>query len=702
MRNQKAQSINILNNINKYIIQTNTIKKNQFILISISGGQDSICMFFILLQLKKQWGWTFGIVYCNHLWQQNSFYTTSLILKLGLLFKIPVYITIPIIKIFNEKQARYWRYDSFYRLSFFYNYKIIVTGHTYSDKTETVLFQLTRGSSTKSLTSLHFIKYFLSSNKFSQHTTFPIKYFTKTHTLKNTPLAALKSAPCLSKTRQRKIKKLFNKNYFSHFFPCKARQRKKMKLEKSGKFVKSEHFVKTTENPLKKNSSISKHKICSVIINNTDKINYNNILALEVTKFISPRILARPLLSVHRFDLKKLSIFWNLPIYPDKSNQKKNYYRNRIRKQLLPTLRFFFNPQIDNIFFQFSEITSTEQIYLDIILNRLKLEFLNKNKIFFQINTSLFSYIPLAIQRKLIKYFLENCSEKQIQFEKIESILQTIVKKKFTKETAPQQSFAAKFYFSFNSFIPIASILSPINQFSDNEVIYCKNMLPKVLLPKTKRVFLQQERQCKKYIEKKLKNKIQIKKKPEQQNTSKSQNLSLPFSTWDEVRLNPSRCKAIKEKGQKITILPLPFQNKKTYIYFTKKKPHNISKELLCNQFSFKHIPFKKEFFCLNFALHCQAKKQVKYFLIKKKNSFNFKLYFLLVKSWIKKKKQHSLTNYTQQIFSKKITLNIFFNQQYFGKFEVYFCSKIGILFCFKKNIIFINERLSLLDIHYF
>lgn len=503
MRNQKAQSINILNNINKYIIQANTIKKNQFILISISGGQDSICMFFILLQLKKQWGWTFGIVYCNHLWQQNSFYTTSLILKLGLLFKIPVYITIPIIKIFNEKQARYWRYDSFYRLSFFYNYEIIVTGHTYSDKTETILFQLTRGSSTKSLTSLHFIKYFLSSNKFSQHTPFPIKYFTKTHTLKNTPcfrcfaIQEVRSNFTPSRKRQRKIKKLFNKNYFSHFF-------KKIKLEKSGKLVKSEHFIKPTENLLKKNSSILKHKICSVIINNTDKINYNNVLVLDLTKFISPRILARPLLSVHRFDLKKLSIFWNLPIYPDKSNQTKNYYRNRIRKQLLPTLRFFFNPQIDNIFFQFSEITSTEQIYLDIILNRLKLEFLNKNQIFFQINTSLFSYIPLVIQRKLIKYFLENCSEKQIQFEKIEFILQTMVKKNFTKET--------KFYFSFNSFIPIASILSPINQFSYNEVIYCKNMLPEVLLPKTKRVFLHQERQCKKYLEKKLKNKIQIKK----------------------------------------------------------------------------------------------------------------------------------------------------------------------------------------------
>ncbi len=72
---------------------------------------------------------------------------------------------------------------------------------------------------------------------------------------------------------------------------------------------------------------------------------------------------------------------------------------------MLPTLRFFFNPQIDNIFFQFSKITSSEQIYLDIVLNRLKLEFLNKNQNIFQINTFLFSYIPLSTQRKLIKYF---------------------------------------------------------------------------------------------------------------------------------------------------------------------------------------------------------------------------------------------------------------------------------------------------------
>ena len=348
---------------------------------------------------------------------------------------------------------------------------------------------------------------------------------------------------------------------------------------------------------------------------------------------------------------------------------------------MLPTLRFFFNPQIDNIFFQFSKIASSEQIYLDIVLNRLKLEFLNKNQNIFQINTFLFSYIPLSTQRKLIKYFLENCSEKQIQFEKIESVLQTMVKKKFTKET--------KFYFSFNSLIPMASILSRINQFSDSEVTYGKKTLPRVLSPKTKYVSLQPKCQSKKDIEKKFRcfrcfatqratqrknqNKIQIKKKSEQKNTPKNQ-------------IFPLSCKT---RGQKVTILTLSFLNQKRYVYFTKKNSHNICKELLYNQFTFKHILFKEEFFYLNFVLRWQAKERVKYFLTKKKNSFNFKLYSLLVKFWINEKKQHSLPNYTRQKFSKKTALNICFNQQYFEKFDIYFCSNIGVLFCFKKKIIF-------------
>nr|YP_009105715.1 hypothetical chloroplast RF62 [Neocystis brevis]AIT94458.1 hypothetical chloroplast RF62 [Neocystis brevis] len=137
-------------------------------------------------------------------------------------------------------------------------------------------------------------------------------------------------------------------------------------------------------------------------------------------------LLIRPILLLNRFDLKKLCEYWKVPIYPDKSNQKVKYYRNRIRKQLLPTLRFFFNPQIDTIMFQFTEIANAENFYLDFITNRLLKETklfmvpsemlehwqIKKNKSI-QFNIYLFQVFPLAIQRRILKTILEKFRTKK-------------------------------------------------------------------------------------------------------------------------------------------------------------------------------------------------------------------------------------------------------------------------------------------------
>ncbi len=79
----------------------------------------------------------------------------------------------------------------------------------------------------------------------------------------------------------------------------------------------------------------------------------------------APNLLVRPLLFANRSDIQKSSHFWMLPNYPDKSNSYIQYSRNRIRNQLLPTLRFFFNPQIEQALFQFGEIASLEHSFLE-------------------------------------------------------------------------------------------------------------------------------------------------------------------------------------------------------------------------------------------------------------------------------------------------------------------------------------------------
>ena len=157
-KNNSNKLINLVNKTHEIITKQNLIKPKEFILVTMSGGQDSICLFFILLQLKRQWKWNFGILYCNHFWQINAFYTSSIILNLSFLFLIPTYLSLPSENIFSEKKSRNWRYYQFNRLSFFYKYGIITTAHTATDRIETTFFQLIRGTGTRGLSLLNWRK----------------------------------------------------------------------------------------------------------------------------------------------------------------------------------------------------------------------------------------------------------------------------------------------------------------------------------------------------------------------------------------------------------------------------------------------------------------------------------------------------------------------------------------------------------------
>ena len=91
-----------------------------------------------------------------------------------------------------------------------------------------------------------------------------------------------------------------------------------------------------------------------------------------VTRFVNKNSkVSRPLLKMHRFEIRQFVRFWKLPIYSDQSNKKTNFSRNKVRKQLMPTLRIFFNPQIDTVLLNFAEIRKCEQLYFQNILNFL-------------------------------------------------------------------------------------------------------------------------------------------------------------------------------------------------------------------------------------------------------------------------------------------------------------------------------------------
>ena len=101
------------------------------------------------------------------------------------------------------------------------------------------------------------------------------------------------------------------------------------------------------------------------------------LVFLEISIFPYPDVgkrrhqLVRPLLGLNRYDALKLCKNLHLPVYPDVTNEKLQFLRNRLRKQLLPLLRYLFNPRFDENLFYCSELFLQEQLQTETILSKL-------------------------------------------------------------------------------------------------------------------------------------------------------------------------------------------------------------------------------------------------------------------------------------------------------------------------------------------
>ena len=95
----------------------------------------------------------------------------------------------------------------------------------------------------------------------------------------------------------------------------------------------------------------------------------------------------RPLLILNRFQILKACVFFHLPLYIDSTNQLTNFRRNRLRHQIYPLFKIFFNPKIDMALTRFISIFNAENIYfhnhLKNIAKFIKIKHLNFTKKYF-------------------------------------------------------------------------------------------------------------------------------------------------------------------------------------------------------------------------------------------------------------------------------------------------------------------------------
>jgi tRNA(Ile)-lysidine synthase len=123
-------------------------------LVAVSGGQDSLCLVRLLLDLQPKWQWELAIVHCNHQWREDSTANADYVEQLAKGWGLPCFVATAEEDLTCEAAARQWRYQRMAEFACEYSYSSIVTGHTASDRAETLLYNLLRGSGADGLQAL--------------------------------------------------------------------------------------------------------------------------------------------------------------------------------------------------------------------------------------------------------------------------------------------------------------------------------------------------------------------------------------------------------------------------------------------------------------------------------------------------------------------------------------------------------------------
>ncbi len=276
----------------------------------MSGGQDSICLIQLLRHLQPKWNWRIAIAHCDHRWRPDSADNAAFVAHLAQAWSLPCHLEIAPHPPKSEAAARQWRYQVFETLAVTHGYEAVATGHTASDRAETLLYNLIRGSGSDGLQAL------------------------------------------------------------------------------------------TWRRPLSPTHP-------------------------EI-------LLVRPLLDITRVETGKFCQDQNLSIWQDSTNQDLRYARNQIRHELLPYLKTHFNPRVENNLAQTAEVLAAEVDYLETCAAQLfdqaftPAENDDAHRPTLRLHRPTLQAAPLALQRRVIRRFLQQTLSHHPNFDQVEKLMTLI------------------------------------------------------------------------------------------------------------------------------------------------------------------------------------------------------------------------------------------------------------------------------------
>lgn len=141
----------------QYVNEQQMIEEGDCVVAGVSGGADSVCLLFILIELQKKIPIEIEVVHINHLIRKEACEDAAYVQKLCELYQLPFILVEEDVQalahklhISTEEAGRNVRYQAFERVLGDRQGKIAVA-HNKNDCCETFLFHLFRGSSLKGL-----------------------------------------------------------------------------------------------------------------------------------------------------------------------------------------------------------------------------------------------------------------------------------------------------------------------------------------------------------------------------------------------------------------------------------------------------------------------------------------------------------------------------------------------------------------------
>lgn len=143
----------------EYVEKWQMIKKNERILVGVSGGADSVCLFHMLVQMREEMGTELVVVHVHHMLRgESADEDCRYVENLAKTYGVPFYLVKKDVKreavkhgISEEEAGRNIRYGAFYEIAEKTKCTKIAVAHHKDDQAETVLFHLFRGAGLRGL-----------------------------------------------------------------------------------------------------------------------------------------------------------------------------------------------------------------------------------------------------------------------------------------------------------------------------------------------------------------------------------------------------------------------------------------------------------------------------------------------------------------------------------------------------------------------